>query len=472
LSPPPEPAPPLDAPLIEVVRRHLEALKGTPDGAALYMLIERGLKRYGSAGRIEQAFVTFLHSMLARYAKDANTDPATRIKARLIQQQLALYLPEPGAGPAAAGARTAGVTETPPARPAVEPATAAAAPPVAPGAIPGTPAVAVSPAAAPAPPALAPQVATRAAREVPAAPRPPTPEAPATPPTAAAGPRPAPEPVYVSVASAAVPTPSGPQAQVVELGIAADGLATRVTEALTATAVSGSLAPAPPAETALGDFADLKALLVRGLDDLIRERAALRDQLTSAAEYLKAVEADRRKLRAEVGKLRKHGLTDELTGLPRRETFIKSLEAEVSRVRRYGFALALAVLDVDGLERINGQYGREAGDAVLRCYAGEVLAGFRSYDLVARYGADEFAVLFPNTQKDGALRALEKVQKRVAETYLTHGGQSFPLPGFSSVLTLYVPGEKPAQLLARAEAALDHAKLSGERRMVVALPGA
>ena len=220
----------------------------------------------------------------------------------------------------------------------------------------------------------------------------------------------------------------------------------------------------------IDDIGDLKMLLVKGLDKLIQERQALRRKLDSAGEYLKAVESDRRRLRNELTKARKHSLADELTGLPKREVFIRQLEAEIGRVRRYGFALALALIDLDDLSDINEQYGRKAGDSVLRCYASEVLSKFRTYDLVARYGGDEFAVLFPNTQKEGAIKALEKARKSAEVTQLSYDGKTIPLPSFSSVLTLYSPGEQPMTLLKRADEALDYAKQRGRNRIVVALP--
>jgi diguanylate cyclase (GGDEF)-like protein len=165
---------------------------------------------------------------------------------------------------------------------------------------------------------------------------------------------------------------------------------------------------------------------------------------------MKEVESERAQLRAEVEQARRNSLADPVTGLPLREVFVRALEAEVGRVKRYGFSLVLALLDIDGLEAAVERYGRDSGAAVLRCYANEVLTIFRSYDLVARYGDTGFAILFPNTQRDGAMRALEKVQKRVNETYLSHEGHNFPLPGFSSVLAIYAQGEKPAALLKRS----------------------
>ncbi len=128
--------------------------------------------------------------------------------------------------------------------------------------------------------------------------------------------------------------------------------------------------------------------------------------------------------------------------------FIKQLESEIGRVKRYGFALVFAVIDIDDLESVNKRYGRATGDAVPRCYANEILSKFRTYDLVARYGGDEFAVLFPNTQKDGAMHALEKARKTATSTFIHQDGKNIPLPSFSSVLTQYSPGEPPAALLA------------------------
>ena len=372
------PSAPVDDSLLSSIRRHLDGLKGTRDGMVLYNLIERGLKRYGETGQIERAFVNFVTALLGRYAKDANYDAATRIKARLIQQRLALHLA--GAPPPAPAARAA----------AAEPVVA-----------------------------------------------------------------PAPE------ATPVVPAEEAP----------IEELEQQLVERVTETIATDSALSLPEADTGktLSEFEDLKSVLVKGLDELIRERHALIRRIEGATDYLKALEKDRLRLNDELSTARKHSLVDELTGLPTRDIFVRSLEAEVGRVRRYGFAFALALIDIDSMGEINKKYGRETGDAVLRCYASEILSRFRAYDLVSRYGDDEFAVLFPNTQKDGAMRALEKAQKTAASTYVSHDGRSIRLPSFSSVLTVYAQGEKPAQLLQRAAAALDNARSRGANQIVVSL---
>jgi diguanylate cyclase (GGDEF)-like protein len=409
------------------IRRHLDGLKRTQDGAVLYSLIERGLKRFGETGKIEQAFASFLNGLLERYAKDPKYDAATRIKARFIQQRLLLHLRAEASGSAktlesvtAAGPAATSTAAVPPS----PPATALLRP--------GAPAVS----------------------------------------TAEKEPRPAPPTVDKPAFRPAEAAPPDDRSKLEELE---EALVGQVTETIATPGewdklTQGGEQALTNLDRSLGDFGDLKQILTRGLDELIRERRSLIQKLEGAGEYLRALETDRRRLQGELGKVRKHSLADELTGLPKREVFVRSLEAEIGRVKRYGFAFALALLDVDGLETVNRNYGREAGDSVLRCYAGEILSRFRTYDLVARYGEDEFAVLFPNTQKEGALRALEKAQKNVASTYINHDGKSFRLPSFSSVLTMYAQGEKAATLLTRAAEALDNAKLRGKSQMVVSLP--
>ncbi len=414
----------VDPALLTTIKGHLEALRRSPDGELLYKLITRGLKKYGGGQeRIEEAFVTFLHSLLMRYAQDVEGHPATRVKARIIQQRLKLHLPETEKSQTSAPPRSRPrhlrslkVTTNAVSEDMKNTSPASQGPLIVPPATPLNEAAAVSGDSEP-----------RVASDSPAG----------------------------------------------DLKNLQEGLAKDLTQAIT----SGDefidlLESEQKALSAEGvkDFSDFKRLLIHGLDELVKERQALKQKLHTAGEYLKAVEADRIRLHNELHEAREHTLADELTGLPKREIFIHSLEAELGRVKRYGFALALALIDIDGMAALNEQYGRAGGDAILRGFAKEVLARFRNYDLVARYGGDEFAVIFPNTQSHGAMRALEKARKITRETYVNLGSCSVALPSFSSVLTLFAPGETAAELLKRADDALLHAKQAGHDRIIVALP--
>lgn len=432
--------------LLVHIRDHLEGLKNTADGASLYKLIERGLVRYGGqeAG-MAQAFVNFLDGLLTRYVSSDETDPVTRVKARLIQQRLALRrlqsavesVPElrPRAGAAHGVGRWSRVAAM----------TGSAAPAgVSRDNGPGHGAGAVTPDLGADRDAVPHVVPATAGEDFGSAP----------------------------VTDEPVELPSEDRMEELEQVLAGE-----VTRTLTADSEFGTLVEQVEREAPIArahdirDFSDLRQVMVRGMDELIREHESLKQRLAQAAGYLEKAEGERRRLQADLSKARKHSMLDDLTGLPRRDVFLRQLRAEIGRARRYGFSLAVALIDLDDLAGINERYGREAGDKVLRCYAGEILSLFRSYDLVARYGGDELAVLFPNTQKDGAMQALEKARKNAAETYISANGSSFPLPTFSSVLTIYAPGEQPDTLLKRADEALDHAKREGRDRIVVALPG-
>jgi diguanylate cyclase (GGDEF)-like protein len=215
--------------------------------------------------------------------------------------------------------------------------------------------------------------------------------------------------------------------------------------------------------------AELKRLLKSGIEELIAEHRTLEKNLVDTRRGLQVMAEDRRQMEKALNHARKHSLTDELTGLPNRSAFVRQLKAEIGRARRYGFSLALALIDLDDLKTINERHGYAAGDAILHTYAREIMSQFRGYDLVARYAEDEFAVLLPNTQKDGAVRAIDKAQKHAAGTFIQFNGQNLPLPTFSSVLTLYSHGEQPEALLQRVDDALSHAKQRGRAQSVVAL---
>ncbi|HJX19099.1 MAG TPA: GGDEF domain-containing protein [Acidiferrobacterales bacterium] len=215
--------------------------------------------------------------------------------------------------------------------------------------------------------------------------------------------------------------------------------------------------------------AELKELLRTGIEELIAEHRTLGQNLTETRRGLQAMADDRRQMEKALSHARKNSLTDELTGLPNRNAFLRQLKSEIGRARRYGFSLALALIDLDDLNAINERHGYAAGDAILHTYAREIMSLFRGYDMVARYADDEFAVLLPNTQKDGAVRALDKAQKHAAGTSIQFNGQNLPLPSFSSVLTLYSHGEQADALLKRADEALNQAKQRGRAQSVVAL---
>jgi diguanylate cyclase len=205
--------------------------------------------------------------------------------------------------------------------------------------------------------------------------------------------------------------------------------------------------------------------LIREVEKLMKGHNELADKLDSTHHYLQLVESDSRELTDELTRVRMLSLTDELTGLANRRAFMRRLEDEVARVQRYGFPLSFALMDLDHFKGINDEYGHAAGDEVLRVYSKNILSVFRHHDMVARYGGEEFAVLLPNTDADGAIRALNKVRRRAAETRWQSNGTISQVPSFSAGVSLFKPGESASAFIERADKALYRAKRLGRDRI-------
>jgi diguanylate cyclase (GGDEF)-like protein len=205
--------------------------------------------------------------------------------------------------------------------------------------------------------------------------------------------------------------------------------------------------------------------LIREVDKLMKGHNELADKLDSTHHYLQLIESDSRELTDELSRVRMLSLTDELTGLANRRAFMRRLEDEVARVQRYGFPLSFALMDLDHFKGINDEYGHAAGDEVLRVYSKNILSVFRHHDMVARYGGEEFAVLLPNTDADGAIRALNKVRRRAAETRWQSNGTVSQVPSFSAGVSLFKPGESASAFIERADKALYRAKRLGRDRI-------
>ena len=97
---------------------------------------------------------------------------------------------------------------------------------------------------------------------------------------------------------------------------------------------------------------------------------------------------------------------DSLTGLANRRTFLDRLNSEIARSRRAGYTLSVALLDLDGFKAVNDAYGHIVGDDVLRQVAQALGHTARESDLVARFGGDEFVLLFPESSQAGVQRVL------------------------------------------------------------------
>jgi diguanylate cyclase (GGDEF)-like protein len=116
----------------------------------------------------------------------------------------------------------------------------------------------------------------------------------------------------------------------------------------------------------------------------------------------------------------KEGRTDALTGLFNRRAYEERRVVEAARSGRYRHPLALCLFDLDGFKAINDRYGHPAGDEVLQGVA-KVIDSSRLTDDAFRIGGDEFAILMPETARDGATTAAERLIAALAEARLGGG---------------------------------------------------
>ena len=154
---------------------------------------------------------------------------------------------------------------------------------------------------------------------------------------------------------------------------------------------------------------------------------------------------------------------DQLTGLAtaaRMEDWIGLLLAEN---RRYGHPFALALVDIDGLEKINRAYGDSAGDRMLSAIAGVIRRQVRSCDQAFRFADDEFAVIAPHTDGAGLVPMVERIASLIAEAQLPEGPRLAITAGVSSCPA---DGRSPEHLIARAEQATYAAKAQGRPILV------
>jgi len=114
-----------------------------------------------------------------------------------------------------------------------------------------------------------------------------------------------------------------------------------------------------------------------------------------------------------VPNLKKQANTDGKTGLWNAAYFFSELEKEIERAKRKDTQVTVVIADIDLLRNINNTYGHLAGDAVLKGSAGILLGSFRKYDLIARFGGEEFAMMIPDSHPKEVFQRVEKVRKLI-----------------------------------------------------------
>lgn len=180
------------------------------------------------------------------------------------------------------------------------------------------------------------------------------------------------------------------------------------------------------------------------------------------------------KLQRELEIARSEADHDKLTRLPNRRKFDRVLDTALLRQQEQQQPFVLAFVDVDHFKRVNDTFGHECGDRVLRMIADQlsVLSGNRCH--ISRYGGEEFAILFEDSEIDQVFRKLDQCRATLAEKSLVDVGSGKPMGQvtFSAGMAQCDAAETKAAILRKADIALYSAKSEGRNMICVYSPTA
>ena len=183
----------------------------------------------------------------------------------------------------------------------------------------------------------------------------------------------------------------------------------------------------------------------------------LSEQLMAMQEKVAVMEAHSEQMQEQVRKERERAMTDLLTQLPNREAWQERLAFEFNRWKRYQYPLTVGVLDIDLFKRVNDSYGHKAGDRVLQLVAREMKNRLRTTDFVARFGGEEFVLLFPETLPADAQLVMDKLRSHIRALPFHFGSDPVTIT-FSAGLAAFAPGDTEESVFERADRALYVAK--------------
>ncbi|KAK0360968.1 hypothetical protein LTR94_025237 [Friedmanniomyces endolithicus] len=217
---------------------------------------------------------------------------------------------------------------------------------------------------------------------------------------------------------------------------------------------SQTMETAPDASALKGIVGGLSAATKR----VRRETAILEKRLESSNKEVA-------RLREHLEQVRRDAMTDALTNLANRKAFDERLHQACASQEKG--PMTLAILDIDHFKRFNDTWGHQTGDQVLR-YVSTILARTCAAPrFAARFGGEEFAVIFPGEASGAVMAALETIRKEVSSRSLRRRSTNDDLGAVtvSAGFAEHMPGESAASLLERADAALYASKRTGRNRV-------
>lgn len=158
----------------------------------------------------------------------------------------------------------------------------------------------------------------------------------------------------------------------------------------------------------------------------------------------------------------KMAITDSLTGLYVRRYFAERLDEELGRSARQGLKFSFLILDIDDFKKVNDTYGHLVGDVMLKDIGRIIKENIREIDLACRYGGEEFAMMLPETSKEGAYFVADRIRKRVEEHVFRAYDERLKLTVTMGVASYPDDSSNQPGLIEAADEALYKGKRSGK----------
>jgi len=203
-----------------------------------------------------------------------------------------------------------------------------------------------------------------------------------------------------------------------------------------------------------------------GIDDYLTKPVDL-DELRARLAVGKRVLDLQEELRRALAVSEKLATTDALTGLLNRRTILDRGDEAFAQALRQGYPLSVIMADIDHFKRVNDRHGHPVGDRALAAVSGALHAGLRRYDLLGRYGGEEFLVVLPGCAAVEVAGVAERMRRAVEEREVEYdGGMLRVTTSFGAVSS--GPDDLPhiANLIQLADDALYRAKARGRNRVV------
>lgn len=160
-------------------------------------------------------------------------------------------------------------------------------------------------------------------------------------------------------------------------------------------------------------------------------------------------------------------ITDGLTGVYTRRHFLERFHEEIRRAYLHQTKIAFLMIDADHFKMINDQYGHLTGDAALKDIACIIQQGVREIDIVGRFGGEEFCVMLPDTDSQGALVVAERIRKAAQDRVIKAYDNTLHITLSIGMAIFPADGKQAEELMDKADWALYRAKAQGRNGVVV-----